>query len=91
MSTRLTTTPSPLGNQISHALVSRVLVDTGSGVSVIFNNAVEKMRILNNINKGKTTLHTFNGASILSRTYNHIVIFHVMDCPTPHNAIIDRN
>lgn len=50
--------------QISNTLVSCVLVNNGSRVSVLFKDAVEKMGTLEDINKGKTTLHTFNGAPI---------------------------
>ena len=47
--------------QISNALVSRVLVDNGSGVNIFFKDATEKMGIFYNTNMGKTTIHTFNG------------------------------
>lgn len=46
---------------ISNAMVSRVLVDNGYRVNILFKDAAEKMGILDNINKSKTTMHTFNG------------------------------
>ncbi|KAM1019080.1 hypothetical protein ACFX2I_040520 [Malus domestica] len=87
--------------QNSNTLVNCVLVDNGSGFSVFFKDDAEKMGILDSINKGKTTLHTFNEASVRSlgtvkladqaKPYNHLVTFHVMDYSTPNNAILGRN
>lgn len=50
--------------QIPNAIVSRVSMDNGSGINALFMDAAEKMGILDNINKGKTTIHTFNEASV---------------------------
>ncbi|TQD73104.1 hypothetical protein C1H46_041365 [Malus baccata] len=50
--------------QITNALVSSILVDNGSGVSLFFDDAAEKMEILNSVNKGKTTIYTFNGTLV---------------------------
>lgn len=86
--------------QLSNALVSRVLVNNGLGASVFFKDVAEKLEILDNINKRKTTIQFQRGTSTISRnheagcpgrTYNHLVTFHVMDCPTLHNAILRRN
>lgn len=41
--------------QISHAMVNWLLVDNGLGVYVLFKDAAERMGILDNINKGKTS------------------------------------
>lgn len=58
------------------------------------------MGILDSINNGKSTLHTFNGAPVKSlgmvklavqADFYHLVTFHVMDVPTPHNAILGQN
>lgn len=57
-------TPSSSRFKSLNALVSHVLVDNGSGVSVFFKNAAKNMGILNSINKSKTTLHTFNWAPV---------------------------
>lgn len=46
--------------QIFIALVSCILVDNGSGVSVLLYDTTKKMRILDIIKKGKTTFQTFN-------------------------------
>lgn len=48
--------------QISNAMISRVLMDNRLRVNVLFKDAAEKMGILDNINKGRITLHTFNEA-----------------------------
>ncbi|KAM2989055.1 hypothetical protein FF2_003079 [Malus domestica] len=50
--------------QISNALVNIILVDNSSGVSLFFDDAVEKMEILDSVNKGKTTIYTFNGTLV---------------------------
>lgn len=52
--------------QIYNAKVSWVLVDNRSGVNIIFKDVAEKMAILDNINKGKTTIHSFNMALVWS-------------------------
>lgn len=67
----------------------------------LFKDAAKKKGILDNINKRKTTLHTFNGALVRSpitvklavkaEPSNHVVTFHIMDCPTPHNVILSWN
>ncbi|RXH67378.1 hypothetical protein DVH24_027525 [Malus domestica] len=77
---------------ISNTLVSCILVDNGSGFSILFKDVAENMGILDNINIENTTLHTFNRTLVQSlRTvklviqdepHNHLVAFHVMDCPT---------
>ncbi|KAB2622392.1 hypothetical protein D8674_024574 [Pyrus ussuriensis x Pyrus communis] len=64
-------------------MVSRVSVDNGLRINVLIMDVAEKMGILDNINKGKTTIHTFNGALVRSvRTvkfafqaepYNHLL------------------
>lgn len=56
------------------------------------------MKILNNINKEKTTLNTFNEKpvrflgtmrlAIQAKPYNHLVTFHVMDSRTLLDAIL---
>lgn len=46
--------------QISNTLVSCVPVKHYSGLKVLFNDAAEKMGILDSINKGIITFHTFN-------------------------------
>lgn len=46
--------------QISNALVSSIMVNNCSRVRVLFNDATEKRRILDIINKEIITLHTFN-------------------------------
>ncbi|KAB2621075.1 hypothetical protein D8674_037654 [Pyrus ussuriensis x Pyrus communis] len=83
----------------SNAIVSRVLVDNGLGVNVLFKDVAEKMGILDSIDKGRTTLHTFNKAPVRFlgtlklmvqvEAYNHLVTFYVMDCSTPYDVILD--
>ncbi|KAM2451813.1 hypothetical protein ACFX1W_009217 [Malus domestica] len=62
---------------------------------------IVKVQISNTLHQqGNTTLHTFNGAPVQfletmklmvqAKSYNHLVTFHVMDCPTPHSAILGR-
>lgn len=79
--------------QIPNTLVSRILVENGSRVSVFFKDTAENMGIIDCLNKGKMTLHTFNGAptrflgtiklAVQVEPYNHLGTFHVMDSSTP--------
>ncbi|KAM2096325.1 hypothetical protein COP2_019068 [Malus domestica] len=84
--------------QILNALDDCILVDNGFRVSVLFKDAAKKIGILDNINKGRTTLHNFNGATVQSfgtiklvvqaGPYKHLVTFYMMDCLTSYNAIL---
>lgn len=47
--------------QISTVMVSQVMVDNGYRVNILFKDAAKKMGILDNINKSKTTMQSFNG------------------------------
>lgn len=51
---------------IFNAMVSPVLVDNGYAVSTLFKDTAERMRILDSINKGKTTMHAFKNSLVQS-------------------------
>lgn len=81
-------------------MVNRVLIDNGSRENVIFKDTIEKIGILDIINKAKTTIHTFNRDSILSlgkiklaiqaEPYNHLVTL-ILWTTGLHNIILGRN
>lgn len=82
-------------------MASHVLEDNRSRVNIIFKDAAEKMRILDNSDKSKTTLHTFNETPawflgivkvmVQVESYTYLVFFNVMDCLTSDNSIVKRN
>ncbi|CAN6718808.1 unnamed protein product [Malus baccata var. baccata] len=60
--------------QISNAMVSHVLVDNRYGVNILFKDAMERIRILDNINKSKITLHSFNITHVRSLKRVRLVV-----------------
>ncbi|KAM1529990.1 hypothetical protein EV2_019748 [Malus domestica] len=87
--------------QIFNAMVSCILIDNVIGVNIFFKDRINRIRILDNINKSKTLRHTFSRTFVRSlgmvklaiqdELYTYFVFYHVIDCVTPHNAIIRRN
>ncbi|KAM1179452.1 hypothetical protein ACFX2G_019025 [Malus domestica] len=75
--------------QILNALDDRILVDNGFRVSVLFKDAAKKMGILDNINKGRTTLHNFNGATVQSFGTIKLAVQRKRNCETEHSKIIE--
>ncbi|KAB2623881.1 hypothetical protein D8674_037834 [Pyrus ussuriensis x Pyrus communis] len=87
--------------QISNNMVSRVLVDIGAGISIFFKDAIERMRILDIINKSKTMFHTFIETLVQSFKMAKLAIHVYLTttrrfstswiASTLHNAILGSN
>ncbi|KAF8054198.1 hypothetical protein N665_1340s0002 [Sinapis alba] len=85
--------------QIGTCEVTRILIDTGSSVDLIFRQTLEKMLIdLNDIKPSSRALTGFNGSStsllgticlnVFAGGVNKLVKFSVIDTKTQYNAIL---
>ena len=85
---------------LANCEVKRVLIDPGSSVNIIYLNTVKEMNMESAMSYYPTTLVFGNGAGDKSMavinlaTYaagiNQTFTYHVMDCPSPYNAILGR-
>ncbi|KAF8044652.1 hypothetical protein N665_7333s0001 [Sinapis alba] len=85
--------------QIGTCEVTRVLIDTGSSVDLIFRQTLEKMMVdLNDIKPSSRALTGFNGSltslfgtirlNVFAGGVNKLVKFSVIDTKTQYNAIL---
>lgn len=86
--------------QISNAMVSRVLVDIRARINIFFKDTIERMMILDIINKSKTTFQAFIKTLVQSLEMVNLVVhvnltttrcFSTSDCSTLHNSMLGRN
>ncbi|KAM2886552.1 hypothetical protein COP2_013616 [Malus domestica] len=86
--------------QISDAIVHQVFIDNESEGNMLFGGMAERMGVLHKVNFRRASIQTFDGTPLYTigriklmvqaKPSEHLMNFHVMDCPSPNNTILSR-